>query len=144
MVPATSGLIGVKPSKERPMPADLIVTTSADSVADTLDRIEAAVLEKGLTVFARIDHAGAAREAGLDMQEEQVLVFGNPKAGTMLMKESPEIGIELPLKIVAWADDAGSTRVAYTDPAATAARFGITNGKGIIETVSGLMKALTA
>ncbi len=126
------------------MPSDMIVTTTSASVKEAIDGLQAAVEEKGLTVFARIDHAGAARGAGLDMQDEEVLVFGNPKAGTMLMKENPAIGLELPLKVVAWADPDGSTRVGYTDPDALANRFGISEGSGIIETVKGLLAGLTA
>jgi uncharacterized protein (DUF302 family) len=126
------------------MPAELIVTTSTDSVGNTLDRIEATLSEKGLTVFARIDHAAAAREVDLEMQDEEVLVFGNPRAGTMLMNENPAIGLELPLKIVAWANEDGTTSIAYTDPAVVADRYEITEGAGIIATVSGLLAALTA
>lgn len=110
----------------------------------TLDRIEGLLRDKGLTIFARIDHAGAARGAGLDMQEEEVLIFGNPKAGTMLMKERPEIGIELPLRILAWADEEGTTHVGYTDPAVVADRYNITEASGIVENIAGLFKAVAS
>lgn len=126
------------------MPAEMIVSTSPTGVKETTDTLQAAVESKGLTVFARIDHAAAAAGAGLEMQDEEVLVFGNPKAGTMLMRENPAIGLELPLKIVVWADADGATRVGYTDPAVVADRYGISEGTGIIETVSGLLKALTS
>ena len=122
----------------------MIISTSADPVGPTLDRIEAVLRDKGLTIFAHIDHAGAARGAGLDVQEEQVLIFGNPKAGTMLMKERPEIGIELPLRILAWADEEGTTQVGYTDPAVVADRYNITEASGIVENIAGLLRAVTS
>jgi len=126
------------------MPTDMIISTAADTVGLTLDRIEGLLRDKGLTIFARIDHAGAARGAGLDMQEEEVLIFGNPKAGTMLMKERPEIGIELPLRILAWADEDGTTHVGYTDPALVADRYNITEASGIVENMAGLFKAVAS
>jgi uncharacterized protein (DUF302 family) len=126
------------------MPAEMIVSSSPTGVKETTDSLQAAVESKGLTVFARIDHAAAAAGAGLEMPDEEVLVFGNPKAGTMLMKENPAIGLELPLKIVVWAGAEGTTRVGYTDPAVMAERYGITEGAAIIETVGGLLKALTS
>ena len=126
------------------MPADMIISTSTDTVTETLDRIEAVLRQKGLTIFARIDHAGAARDAGLDMQEEQVLIFGNPAAGTTLMKEHPEIGIELPLRILAWADEKGTTHLGYTDPAVVADRYNIMQASGIVENIAGLLKAVTS
>ena len=100
--------------------------------------------DKGLTIFAHIDHAGAARGAGLDVQEEQVLIFGNPKAGTMLMKERPEIGIELPSESWPWADEEGTTQVGYTDPAVVADRYNITEASGIVENIAGLLRAVTS
>jgi uncharacterized protein (DUF302 family) len=121
----------------------MIVSSSPASVKDTVDSIEGTLREKGLTIFARIDHASAAREVDLEMQDEEVLIFGNPKAGTMLMKESPAIGLELPLKIVAWANDDGTTSVGYTDPAVVADRYGISDGAGIIANVAGLLEAVT-
>ncbi len=124
------------------MPSDMIVTRSSTTVKETIDGLQAAIESKGLTVFARIDHAAAARDAGLDMQDEEVLIFGNPKAGTMLMKENPAIGLDLPLKIVAWADAGGSTQIGYLDPAALGSRYEISDGAGIIETVTGLLAAL--
>lgn len=125
------------------MPVDMIVTMSPDSVRDTIDRIEAALREKGLTIFARIDHAGAAREVEMEMQDEELLIFGNPKAGTLLMKENPAIGLDLPLKIVAWSNEDGTTSVGYTDPAVVAERYSITEGAGVMDAVAGLLTSVT-
>jgi uncharacterized protein (DUF302 family) len=70
---------------------------------------------RGLTVFARIDHAAAAREVGLDLAAEEVIIFGNPRAGTGLMQADPRIGIELPLRVLVWQGEEG-VQVGYKDP----------------------------
>ena len=126
------------------MPADMIVTSSDSTVKETIDRIEASLLDEGLTIFARIDHAAAARGVDLEMQDEEVLIFGNPMPGTMLMRENPAMGIELPLKIVAWAGVDGTTSVGYTDPRALASRCEITEAAGVVDNVAGLLAAVTA
>jgi uncharacterized protein (DUF302 family) len=74
-----------------------------------------AIERRGLTLFARVDHAAAAREAGLELADEQVVLFGNPRAGTPLMRSDPRIGIELPLRILIWAD-ANGVQLGYRDP----------------------------
>src|SRR5215831_13167709 len=96
--------------------AGITTTTSAYSFDETLARVEAAVQEKGLTLFARIDHSVEAELAGLSMQPASVLIFGAPKAGTPLMVASPLIALELPLKALVWQDGAGSVQVSYADP----------------------------
>jgi uncharacterized protein (DUF302 family) len=75
------------------------------SVDEVMKRIEKILEEKEITIFARINHSKAAHEVGLAMQDEALLIFGNPKVGTALMIESPDIGIELPLKIIAWQEN---------------------------------------
>jgi uncharacterized protein (DUF302 family) len=85
--------------------SSLTTYTTQLSVSEVLDRIENILKRKGITVFARINHGRAAHEVGLDMQDEELIIFGNPKAGTPLMLESPAIGIELPLKIIAWQEN---------------------------------------
>ncbi len=87
-----------------PAAAEGILTRSSPySVAETLTRLEAAITERGLTVFARFDHAAAARSAGLQMPETTVLVFGNPRAGTPVMLAAPLIALELPLRVLVWS-----------------------------------------
>lgn len=89
---------------------------SHHSVAVTLDRLESLLKERGVKVFARIDFSGDAERAGLAMRAEQMLIFGNPKAGTPLMLAVPTAGLDLPLKALVWEDAGGSTWVAYNDP----------------------------
>jgi uncharacterized protein (DUF302 family) len=82
----------------------------------TMDRLEAEVKAKGLTVFARIDHAAGAAEAGLPMRPTEVLIFGNAKGGTPLMQSVQTIGIDLPMKALVWQDEAGKTWLSYNAP----------------------------
>ena len=91
---------------------------------DTMDRLEAAVKAKGMTVFARIDHAAGAAEAGLPLRPTAVLIFGNAKAGTPLMQSVQTVGIDLPLKALIWQDTSGDTWLSYNDPAWLAQRHG--------------------
>ena len=71
-------------------------------------RLITAITSRGLTVFARVDHAAAAREAGMELAAEELVVFGNPRAGTPLMQSDPRIGIELPLRMLVWEDGVGA------------------------------------
>jgi len=87
---------------------DVIVRRSASGYAATAERLIAAINDKGLTVFARIDRATAAREAGLELAAEEVVLFGNPRAGTPLMQTDPRVGVELPLRILLWEDAVGA------------------------------------
>ena len=98
---------------------------SNHSVAETIDRLESLAKSKQLTVFARIDFSGDAAKAGLAMPPSQMLIFGNPKAGTPLMQAVPTVAIDLPLKALAWQDSAGQVWLGYTDPKYFARRYGL-------------------
>ena len=91
---------------------------------ETMDRLEAEVRGKGITVFARIDHAAAAAEAGLALRPTELLIFGNPRAGTPLMQSTQTIGIDLPLKALVWQDASGKTWLSYNGPSWLARRHG--------------------
>jgi uncharacterized protein (DUF302 family) len=99
--------------------------TSHHSVTTTLERLESLLRERGVMVFARIDFSGDAGRAGLTMRPEQMLIFGNPKAGTPLMQSVPAVGLDLPLKALAWQDAEGQTQVAYNDPQYIIRRHGL-------------------
>jgi uncharacterized protein (DUF302 family) len=94
----------------------VISKPSRYSVSETLDRLEAVVKAKGLTVFARIDHSGEAEKAGLHMRPTQLLIFGSPKAGTPMMNAAPSLAIDLPLKALAWQDQDGKVWLSYNSP----------------------------
>ncbi len=118
----------------------LITLPSAHGVSDTIALIEADVKAKGMTVFARIDHAAGAREAGLPLRPTFLIIFGNAKGGTPLMQAGQPAGIDLPLKMLAWQDDAGKTWLSYNDPAWLVKRHGL--GHGVDQTVAALTAVL--
>jgi len=99
--------------------------TSHHPVATTLERLESLLKEKGVMIFARIDFSGDAARAGLTLREEQMLIFGNPKAGTPLMQSVPAAGLDLPLKALVWEDAEGHTQIAYNDPHYIIRRHGL-------------------
>ena len=98
---------------------------SSHSVAETVARLEGLLKERGVIVFARIDFSGDAARAGLTMRPEQMLVFGNPKAGTPLMQAEPAAGLDLPIKALVFEDAAGRTWVAWNDPQYIVRRHGL-------------------
>jgi uncharacterized protein (DUF302 family) len=108
------------------MAADgLIVVQSSHGPAETMDRLVAEIKAKGLTVFARIDHAAGAKEVGLPLRPTELLIFGNAKGGTPLMQSNQEIGLDLPLKALVWQDATNDTWISYNDPAWLAKRHGL-------------------
>jgi uncharacterized protein (DUF302 family) len=109
---------------------------------DTMDRLEAEVKAKGMTVFARIDHAAGATGVGLSLRPTEILIFGNAKAGTPLMQSVQTIGIDLPLKALVWQDPSGDIWLSYDDPAWLAKRHEL--GVETQATVSMMAGALDA
>jgi len=103
----------------------LILVPSRYSVEETLKRLEAVFAEKGLKVFALIDHSGEAENVGLRMRPTKVLMFGSPKAGTPLMLAAPTLAIDLPLKALIAEDEQGKASVAYNDPEYLQQRHGV-------------------
>jgi len=93
-----------------------------------MNRFEAEVQARGMTVFAHVDHAAAAAAVGLALRPTEVLIFGAAKGGTPLMQLAQTIGIDLPLKALVWSDASGATWLAYNDPAWLAERHGIAAG----------------
>jgi uncharacterized protein (DUF302 family) len=90
---------------------------SHSSVDETIARLQASLHEKGIQIFALIDHSGEARRAGMEMRPTKLLIFGNPRAGTPLMLAVPSIAIDLPLKLLVWEDANGQVWVSYNTPA---------------------------
>jgi uncharacterized protein (DUF302 family) len=103
--------------------ADWLVTKSSPwSVSDTVARLSAVVAARGMKLFAVIDHSGEAKAAGLELRETKVVIFGSPQAGTPVMLAAPLAALDLPLKVLVWADG-HQTKVTYTAPAALTARY---------------------
>jgi uncharacterized protein (DUF302 family) len=110
----------------------LTTIKSSQAPRETMNRLEAAVTAKGLTVFARIDHAEGASAAGLSLRPTEVLIFGNAKGGTPLMQAAQTAGIDLPLKALVWQDAAGDTWLSWNDPAWLAARHGASGAEAVV------------
>jgi|SRR5271169_2834028 len=120
----------------------LVTKTSVYAPVETVERLERAIQDKGITLFARIDHSGGAAAAGMPLRFTQLLIFGNPKAGTPLMQSRQTIGIDLPLKLLVWQDERGDVRVSYQDPAHVAAFHGVTDRADIVAALSKVLAGL--
>lgn len=110
----------------KPAAADARVVTKVSpwSVADTVARLRAAIAARGMKLFAVIDHSGEAETAGLELRNTKLVMFGSPQAGTPIMAAAPLAGLDLPLKVLVWADGY-RTKVSYASPHALAARYSL-------------------
>ena len=126
-----------------PASADLIDKVSPHSVADTMDRLVTAVEGAGATVFARIDHAAGAAKVSMELRPTQTLIFGNPKLGTPAMLDSQTAGLDLPLRVLAYADGEGVVHVTYHAPANLAATHGLPADAKYIAMMTGALGKLT-
>ena len=125
------------------MAADgLIACVSKFGPKETMNRLAAAVTSRGISIMARIDHAAAAAAVGMELRPTEVLVFGNPRAGTPLMQAVQTVGIDLPLKALVWQDEGGKTWLAYNDPQWLAQRHGV--DAGLDRTLHPMADALAA
>jgi uncharacterized protein (DUF302 family) len=114
----------------------LVTIQSSYGPKDTMDRLEAEVKAKGMTVFARIDHAAGAAGMGLSLRPTELLIFGNAKGGMPLMQSVQTIGIDLPLKALVWQDASGKTWLSYNDPAWLVERHGLSGETGAAVTMT--------
>ncbi|KDP87202.1 hypothetical protein CF70_002850 [Cupriavidus sp. SK-3] len=128
--------------------ADGLVTVQSQlAPRAAMDKLEAAVKARGLTVFARIDHAAGAAKIGKSLRPTELLIFGNAQGGTPLMECAQSIGIDLPLKALVWADMDGRTWVSYNDPVFLAQRHGVPEcpaAGNLRQALSGLIGAAVA
>lgn len=123
---------------------DFQTLKSKYSVKETLDRLSATLKDKGIKVMARVDHAAGAEAAGLKLKPTELLIFGNPKLGTPLMQSKRMVGLDLPMKVLAWEDDEGQVHLAYTLPATLAKRHGVDDRDEIIAKMTKALGGLTA
>lgn len=121
--------------------AELIRKPSPYSVPETLDRLEKILKAKGLTIFARIDHAAGGKRVGLELRPTTLLIFGNPKVGTKLMQAEQTMGLTLPLKVLAWKDGKGKVWLGYDAPVAAGKQRGLDHP--ILNKVAGALDKLT-
>ncbi|WP_423865066.1 DUF302 domain-containing protein [Bradyrhizobium sp.] len=125
------------------MAADgLITIESRYGPEETMNRFEAEVRARGMTVFAHIDHAAGAAAVGLPLRPTELLVFGNAKTGTPLLQSAQMLGIDLPLKALVWQDASGTAWLSYNDPAFLARRHGLDGADNT--TVTAMAAALEA
>jgi len=119
-----------------------IVKTSAASVAETADKLVAAVENAGAKVFARVDHAAGARSIDSDLADMTLVMFGNPKIGTPILQAAPSAGLDLPNRVLIW-DDEGQTRVGYLDPAVLKQRHQVEGADKAFDVMAGALAKLT-
>ena len=125
----------------------VIAIKSPYGAKDTMNRLEENVKQRGLIVFARIDHAAGAAKIGKTIRPTEVLVFGNPQGGTPFMECAQTVGIDLPLKALVWEDAQGQVWLGYNDPAFLANRHGATQCPAVgnlSKALSGLAEATVA
>ncbi len=124
--------------------AEMISKASPHSVTITMDRLAAAVEAAGATVFARVDHAAGAASVDMDLRPTEVLIFGNPKLGTPAMLDGQTAGLDLPLRVLVYADGEGVVQVAYHDPAGLAETHGLPADAEYIAMMTGALDKLTS
>lgn len=120
----------------------LTIIASKFGPKETMDRLEAEVKRKGLTIFARIDHAAGAAAIGMQLRPTELLIFGNARGGTPLMQANQVTGIDLPLKALVWQDEAGIIWLGYNEPAWIAARHhaGAAAAASTVQTLTGALE----
>ena len=109
---------------------------------ETMDRLEAELRAKGMTVFARIDHAAGAAEVGLTLRPTELIIFGNARGGTPLMQSVQTVGIDLPLKALVWEDASGTTWLSYNEPSWIAQRHSIANAEPVVSKMAAALSAI--
>lgn len=119
-------------------------TTSAHDFPTTVDRARSAIEARGMTVIAAIDHGANAARVGLELRPTTLLVFGNPQVGTLVMLERQTAGIDLPLKLLIWQDEAGAVRLTYDDPAGLFERHQVQERSEVLERMQGALASIAA
>ena len=124
--------------------SDLFISKKSPYPVDkTIDRLQKVLESKGITIFARVDHGAGAKRVGETLRPSQLLIFGNPKTGSPLMREAPMMGLELPMKALAWRDDQGQVWLSYLKPSALQQRHQLKND-AIIGKITGALDTFTS
>jgi uncharacterized protein (DUF302 family) len=103
----------------------LVQVPSKYAVEETVKRLESVLAERGVRVFAVVDHSGEAEKVGMKMRPTKLVIFGNPTGGTPLMVVAPTLAIDLPLKALVWEDEGGKVWVSYNSPEYLQERHGV-------------------
>ena len=121
----------------------LVTKKSPHSVAATLDRLSAALETRGIGIAARVDHASAAQKFDQTLEPTQLLIFGNPKLGTPLMQSNRRIGLDLPMKVLAWEDERGQVWLAYVKPDVLKSEHSVKGHDDIFKEMAQALEKLT-
>jgi uncharacterized protein (DUF302 family) len=122
--------------------AGLVTLPSAHSATETVDRFKALLAARRIQVFADIDHAAGAKEVGLSLRPTRVIIFGNPVAGTPLMQSRQTIGLDLPLRVLIWEDEAGKVWLTYHRPESLAWSYNVIDRHEAVDGLSGGLATL--
>jgi uncharacterized protein (DUF302 family) len=126
---------------------ELVTLPSAHGANETVERLKSSLNQKGIQLFAHIDHAAAAGKVGLSLRPTQVLIFGNPQAGTPLMQSRQTVGLDLPLRVLVWQDEAGKVWLTYRRVESLARQHHVTGRdqavKALDDGLAGLARAAT-
>ena len=125
------------------MAADMVHKMSPHTVPETIDRLETAVKDAGATVFARVDHAEGAGKVEMDLRPTQLLIFGNPELGTPAMQDKQTAGIDLPMRVLAYADEKGQVHLVYHAPETLAEMHGLPEDAEYLDKMAGALDKLT-
>jgi uncharacterized protein (DUF302 family) len=118
----------------------MVTLQSAHPVSETVDRLEKGLSAAGFKIFARIDHGAGAKSVDMPLAPTELLIFGKPDVGTMLMQSGRTVGIELPLKYLVWEDADGKVMVGWNDPAWLTERHGISDRAPVVQKMQGALK----
>src|SRR6266478_3830948 len=130
-------------SNSLPILEGLTSIRSSFGPKETMDRLEAEIRAQRMTVFARIDHAGAAAVVGLKLAPTELIIFGNARAGTPLMQSVQTAGIDLPLKVLVWEDAGGKTWLSYNETSWIARRHGVRNAEQVLRKMGAALREMS-
>jgi len=124
--------------------ADIVKKPSAHGVKETMDKFETLVESKGLTVFARVDHKKNAAGIDMKMNDAEVLIFGNPKGGTVLMNQDIAVSLDLPLRVAVYKDQSGKVWLSYHNPQDLKGSYDVAGATKVLDTVESALDKLTS
>ncbi len=124
--------------------ADGVIDVPSDfNVEETADRLESILKEKGMTIFNRVKHSEGAKKVGIELRQTELIIFGNPKVGSLLMQCQQSVAIDLPLKALIWEDDTAKVRISYNDPRYLEKRHHMTGCEDVISKVEKALGGIT-
>lgn len=120
----------------------MVDVKSSFGVEETGDRLEEVLKDKGMTLFDRVMHSEAAKDVGVELRETELIIFGNPKAGSPLMKCQQSVAIDLPQKALVWEDSEGITWISYNHPRYLEKRHSISNCDDVLSNIEEALAAI--